>query len=135
MVLETEGIEMEEYQLAPLVDYDPHIGIPMPFLVKACRTLNINYKLIKLATLNDLKYFISKGLYPIAVLQASIYQKVLGKHGHMVVVKNITDDDVIINDPDQEYGGEGKKVKLEVFLEAWKASKSWLLAVGVENDK
>ena len=134
MVLETVGIKMEEYQLAPLVDYDPNIGVPMPFMVKACRALNLKYKLIKLATLDDLKHFISKGLHPIIVLQASIYQKVLGRHGHMIVVKDITDEGVIINDPDKEYGGEGKKVKLEVFLEAWTASKNWLLAIGVDDD-
>ena len=135
MVLETEGIKMEEYQLSPLVEYNPDIGVPIPFMVKACRALNLKYKLLKLATLDDLRHFASKGLYTIVVLQASVYQKVLGKHGHMVVVKNITDEDVIINDPDKEYGGEDKKVKLEVFLEAWTASKNWLLAIGVDDDK
>ena len=137
MVLEAAGIVMEEYQLAPLVNYDPDIGVPMPFMVKACRAFNLKYKLIKLATLDDLKHFISKGLYPIVVLQASIYPKVLGKHGrkhgHMVVVKDIAGEGVIINDPDKEYGGEDKKVKLEVFLEAWTASKNWLLAIGVDS--
>jgi len=88
MVLETLSIRMEEYQLAPLVDYDP-----------------------------------------------DIYQGQQERHGHMVVVKNITDKNIIINDPDRNFGEEDKKVKLNVFIESWAASKNWLLVIGVDYDK
>lgn len=104
-------------------------------MTKIGRILNLKFKLIKSALLDDLKNFISKGLYPIVLLQASVYQNIIVQHGHMVVVKNITDEHVIINDPDIELGGEDKKVKLELFMEAWTASKNWLFVIGVENDK
>ncbi len=72
------------------------------------------------STIEELQASLEKGFYPIVLVKPSIlYNLPESEHGHYVIVKDITDKDVIINDPDQEFGGEDKKIDLDSFTKAW----------------
>lgn len=130
------GRETTEVELAKVIGFNPRIGVPMPDLAKACEIMNFDYKIMKYAHVEDIKNFLSESFYPIVLLKANVYEKTSGEHGHFVIVKNITDKNVIVNDSDRMYGGEDKSVDISIFTKSWNASKSWLLIVkGEINDK
>ncbi len=129
MVFAYFGRETTEVELARVVGFNPKFGVSMSDLAKACKIMNFDYKLMRYAKIEDIKNFISEHLFPIVLLKAAVYEKVSGEHGHFVIVKDITDKNVIINDPDRMYGGENKSVDISIFTKAWNASKRWLLGV------
>lgn len=129
MVLTYLGRETTEVELARVVGFSPKVGVSMPDLAKACGIMNFDYKLMKYSHAENIKNFLSETLYPIVLLKANVYGKVSGEHGHFIIVKDITDKNVIVNDPDRVYGGEDKSVDISIFTKAWDASKSWLLVV------
>ncbi len=129
MVLESVDRKYLEIELAKIINFSPEVGVSMPMMAKACEVMNLDYVLFKSATLDDLKGFLSEGFYPIVIIKAKLYHKAAGEHGHYAIVKDITKESVIINDPDQEYGGKNKAVNIDMFTEAWTTSKNWLLVI------
>jgi predicted double-glycine peptidase len=130
MVIGSYGRGMTEEELARIVDFHPSVGVSMPIMAKACELINFDYELLKFADLNDLKGYLSKGFYPIVVVKAKIYHEaIFEEYGHFIIVKDITEKNVIVNDPDIEYGGENKCVEINAFLKAWDASKNWILVI------
>ena len=133
MILTSFGRETTEVELARVVGFRPSVGVSMPMLAKACEIMNFDYELLKNTNIDGIKAFLSNNFHPIVLVKAKIYEKVTGEHGHFIIVKDITDKNVIVNDPDREYGGENKLVDINIFEEAWNASKSWLLVVKGES--
>ena len=86
-----------------------------------CEIINVEYMYRFDSSLEEIKLTIEAGFYSIVLLNPSIlYNLPEEEHGHYIIVKYITEEKVIINDPDQEYGGEDKEVTKERFLDAWK---------------
>lgn len=129
MILESVGRKISEYELSGIIGFDLGTGYSIPMLSDILDIMDINHEVKPNASFEELKNALSKGFYPIVIVSARHYQNIQEEHGHMVVVKDITDKNVIINDPDQLYGGEDKEVDLDLFIKAWNGSRSWKLIV------
>lgn len=120
MVLESFSIKATEYQLAEIIKFSPRKGVSPNMIKSICENYNVEYNFHFGSTIEELQAGLEKGFYPIVLVKPSIlYNLPESEHGHYVIVKDITDKDVIINDPDQEFGGEDKKIDLNSFIKAW----------------
>jgi len=136
MVLESFGRKFTEEELAKIIKFHPDEGMSIPKLAKVCEIINVDFEFGKLLKLEDLKSFISKNSYPIVIVDVKTFYKMAEiKHGHFIIIKDITEESVIFNDPDIEFGGENKVIGLDLFLESWMNSNEWALIIkGDKND-
>lgn len=132
MVLEAVGKKVTEYELSKIIGFDIRIGYSMPMLSTMLDIMNIDHDLKRDANIEELKASLDH-FYPIVVLSVKAYQNIPQNHGHMVVIKDITDKHIIFNDPDQEFGGEDKEIDLNLFIRAWNESRNWMLVVKGEG--
>jgi hypothetical protein len=121
MVLESIERVMSEEELSKIVEFKPIKGFSPKMMDSLCEIINLEYDYHFDSSLDEIKKAIEAGFYPIVLVNPSIlYNLPEEEHGHYIIVKDITEEKVIINDPDQEYGGEDKEVGKERFLEAWR---------------
>src|SRR3989338_3477092 len=120
MVLESLGIETTEYELAEIINFSPKRGVS-PIMIKSlCERFNVRHNFHFGSTLEELQEAIKDEFYPIVLVKPStLYNLPETEHGHYIIIKDITDENVIINDPDQEHGGEDKKIHLDNFRTSW----------------
>ena len=133
MVLESIGRKFTETELAKVIGFSPRRGFSIPMMTEICEILNLDYDFKSFAELQDLRSYILNGFSPIVIISVKIYQNISEDHGHAIVVRDIRNKSVIINDPDIEFGGEDKKVELEIFLRAWSKSRNWVLVIRGER--
>ena len=120
MVLEAVGRKMSEAELAKIVEFKPLKGFSPKMMEKLCEIINIDYEYHFDSSLEELKQNIKAGFHPLVLVNPSVlYDLPEEEHGHYVIIKDITEEKTIINDPDQEYGGENKEIDLEKFEKAW----------------
>lgn len=122
MVLESIGIKATEYELAKIINFSPRRGVSPAMIKSVCEHLKVRYNFHFGATIEELMKTIDDRFYPIVLVKpTTLYNLPEMEHGHYIIVKNITDENVIVNDPDQEYGGKDKKVDLGNFMKAWES--------------
>lgn len=120
MSLEPLGINISEYELSEIINFKPKRGVSPKMIESVCERLKIKYTSRFGSTIEEIFNYIRKGFHPITLVKPStLYDLPESEHGHYIVVKNITDRSVIINDPDQIYGGEDKEIKFDLFVKAW----------------
>lgn len=131
MVLEHVGRKISEYELSKIIGFDLKRGYSMPMFKDILDIMGIEYKLIPKASIEELGAMLK--YYPIVIISPKIYQNIPEEHGHTVVVKDIAEKSVIINDPDQQFGGESKEIDLSLFIRAWGESRNWMLVIKGEE--
>lgn len=120
MVLEYIDIKTAEYQLAEIINFKPKKGVSPKMMEYICGYREVKYTSHFGSTTEELFDYVRKGFYPITLVKPStLYDLPESEHGHYIIVKVITDKSVIINDPDQLYGGEDKEIELGKFIKAW----------------
>jgi len=120
MALEYKGIQITEYQLAEIINFKPKKGVSPKMMETICEYLNVKHILQFGSTVEELIDYVHKEFYPIVLVKPStLYDLQESEHGHYIIVKNITDKSVIINEPDQLYGGEDKEIEFGKFVKAW----------------
>jgi predicted double-glycine peptidase len=55
-------------------------------------------------------------------------------YGHFVVVKEVQEQEIVVNDPAPGVGGEDQRWALSQFLKAWEVMDAWLVTVGGPSD-
>ena len=118
-------------RLSKIIGFDIKRGYSMPMLKDILDIMGMEYRLIPKASIEELSAMLK--YYPVAIISPKIYQNIPEEHGHTVVVKDITDKSVIINDPDQQFGGENIEIDLGLFIRAWRESRNWMLAIKGEE--
>lgn len=134
MVLESVGIEVSEMELARIVGFKPLRGVSPKMMEKLCEMMDLNFEYHFDSSLNEIKQNIENGFYPIVLVNPSVLCDVPEEeHGHYIVIKDITKEKIIVNDPDQEYGGENKEIDLKRFIEAWKRKYKLIFVIKGER--
>ena len=106
----------------------------MPMLKDLCDLMNLDYIYKEFSSIGDLENLILQNIFSIVLLKSKVYhENIVGEYSHFVIVKDITNDYIIVNDPDQEFGGENKKVDRQKFVKAWNASNSKILVIRGEK--
>jgi len=120
MVLEFIGRKFTEVELAKIVGFSSRKGFSPKMMDSLCEIIDVKYECHFNSSLEEIKDVIRAGFYPIALVNPSIlYDLPEEEHGHYIIIKNISEEKIIINDPDQEYGNENKEIDKKKFLEAW----------------
>lgn len=120
MVLEAIGRKISEVELSRIVEFKPLRGVSPKMMEKLCEIINIQCEYHFDSSLQEIKQNIENSFYPIVLVNPTVlYNLPKEEHGHYIIVKDIIGEKVIINDPDQEYGGENKEIDLKKFCEAW----------------
>jgi len=133
MVLSTFGKELSEYELATLTKSDMLFGTTCELMAKAAKELGFKPTILKHLSLDDLKKYLRKGIFPITLVNAGKY--VEGEksiHGHFTVIKSIGKDKIIVNNPDL---GENKRIEPNIFIEAWNLTGNLTLIIEPKNVK
>lgn len=100
-------------------------------LARAARLVGYDAKVIRHADVEDLK----DNLPSIVLINPGVLiDSRPSRHGHFLVVKEVTSDSLIVNDPMPIFGGENIILDLETFLAAWEIMDSWLISIGSEKD-
>jgi ABC-type bacteriocin/lantibiotic exporter with double-glycine peptidase domain len=134
MILESIGKQLDEAELSKIVEFKPIKGFSPKMMDSLCEIINLEYEYHFDSSLEEIRQTIEAGFYPIVLVNPSIlYNLPEEEHGHYIIVKDITEEKVIINDPDQEYGGEDKEVAKERFLDAWKNRYSLIFVIKGEK--
>ncbi len=132
MVLECFDRRYTEYELTTMTLFSYNRGTSMPMMVEICKVLGLRWYLNKQSNIEELSNILAKGYYPIILTNPGIlYFSIKYNHLHAVVVKGLVEGKAIINDPDQEFGGENKPVEVGKFLAAWRSKKvnRWLFVI------
>lgn len=131
MVLEPIGRKITEYELSKIIGFDIDVGFSASMIRQTCDILGIKCKINFENTVEKLKELVHKQIFPICMTSpAVIYDMLDTEHKHFIVIKDITDKNIIINDPDQEFGEEGKEISIDKFLKAWRELANMLIIVG-----
>jgi len=134
MVLESIGKQLSESELSKIVEFKPIKGFSPKMMDLLCEIINLEYNYHFDSSLDEVKKAIEADFYPIVLVNPSIlYNLPEEEHGHYIIVKDIIGEKVIINDPDQEYGGEDKEVGKERFLESWKNKYGMIFVIKGEK--
>lgn len=133
MILEYMDIKINEYRLAEIINFSPRKGVSPNMMKTICENYNVEYSFHFGSTIEELQRYINKGFYPIVLVKPSVlYNLPESEHGHYIIVKDITNKNIVINDPDQEFGGENKEVDLETFTRAWNSKFRLIFILGSE---
>ena len=134
MVLESIGKELSEVELSKIVEFKPLRGFSPKMAEKLLEIINIDYEYHFDSSLQEIKQNTERGFYPIVLVNPSIlYDFLEEEHGHYIIVKDITEEKIIINDSDQDYGGENKEIDLKKFNEAWEGRHKLIFVIKGER--
>jgi ABC-type bacteriocin/lantibiotic exporter with double-glycine peptidase domain len=134
MILESIGRKFTEEELAKTIGFNPKVGVSPSMILKVCEIVNVDCQLQFEITLAKLKELLSKNIFPITLLDPRIlYGLTEVGHNHFIVIKDISEEKIIINDPDGEYGGENKQIAIQKFLESWKKIYNMLIIIKGEK--
>ncbi len=121
MVLDSIGRKFSEVELAKIVGFSTKRGFSPRMMDRLCDIIGVKYEYHFDSTLEELNTMIKEGFHPIVLVKPNLlYGITETEHGHYIIVKDITKENIIFNDPDQEYGGENKSIEREKFLGSWK---------------
>ncbi len=130
MVLANFGKFLSEYDLSRIVHFDPDKGVSPKMMSSICEIINFECEYLFKSNFSVLKNILENKNYPIVLINPGLlYDSIRTKHNHYITIKNITNENVIFNDPDQEYGGENKCIQITKFLESWESSYNFVFVV------
>ncbi|HLC39548.1 MAG TPA: peptidase C39 family protein [archaeon] len=134
MVLEVVGRRFTEFELSKIVTFKPLEGFSPKMMKELCEIVNFDYEYHFNSSVEKINQSIRAGFYPIVLVNPSIlYNLPEEEHGHYIVIKDITEANIIINDPDQQYGGKYKKIDLKTFIEAWEKMRKLIFVIKGEK--
>jgi len=134
MILEAIGKKFSEIELSKIVEFKPLKGFSPRMMEKLLEIANIDYEYHFDSSLQEIEKNVENKLYPVVLVNPSILYGISEEeHGHYIVIKDITEEKIIINDPDQEYGGENKEINLKRFGEAWESRHKLIFIIKGER--
>ena len=104
------------------------LGTTSTQISAAFQKYGIKASSVKNANIEDFKQEINERRPVIVLIDPSHIYGGVGGFGHFIVVVGFKDDEIVYHDPD-EPDGENMKCAFETFLQAWNATRCWMIKI------